>query len=77
MKFQAMERKNKPFSKTELKILVFNKIKQGYSYETAVKMVNDEIKQCSANRKKAKEKEKKDKHHQNFKEAFSDLIDKK
>lgn len=33
----------KPFSKTEMKILVFNKVRKGIPYEQAVKEVSEEL----------------------------------
>jgi len=39
--------KNKPFSRTEMKILVYNKMKRdGMSYEEAVEQVKRDIEQC-------------------------------
>ena len=61
----------KPFSKTELKILVFNRVKRGVPYELAVEQVKAEIAQVSKVHYDA-EKEKKDKA-KNFKEEFEKL----
>jgi len=48
------EKKSKPFSKTELKILVYNKMKNGLSYEEARKEVEREILSCQENHEKFK-----------------------
>jgi len=48
--------RNKPFSKTEMKILVFNRMKnRGMSYDDAVKEVNMEVGQIRENSKKKKD----------------------
>jgi len=61
----------KPFSKTELKILVFNRVKRGVPYELAVEQIKEEIAHVSKVHYEA-EKEKKDKS-KNFKEEFEKL----
>ena len=39
-----MEKKPyKPFTKTEMKILVYNKVKRGMDYNSAVKQLQEEI----------------------------------
>ena len=48
------------FSKTELKILVYNKVKSGKSYEQACKEVEKAIDQCKKNNKKAKKEDEND-----------------
>ena len=41
-----MEKKPyKPFTKTEMKILVYNKVKRGMDYNSAVKQLENEIKE--------------------------------
>jgi hypothetical protein len=74
---------HKPFSRTELKILVYNRIKRGMSYENAVKDVHNQIQTCNENHKKheAKEKEdqenKEDQTNKTFKEEFAKLTKRK
>lgn len=38
--------RHKPFSKTEMKILIYNKVKGGMTYENARKQVAKDIEQC-------------------------------
>lgn len=68
---------HKPFTRTELKILVFNRMKKGYSYDNAIKYVQKEINEVIKNGKKIKEKKdqenKKDSEDKTFKESFSKL----
>jgi len=65
---------NKPFSRTELKILVFNRMKKGYSYEDAVKYVKETVDECIKNNKKVKDQENKENSKdKTFKENFSKL----
>lgn len=59
----------KPFSKTELKILVFNKMKQGMSYQKAVEQVREHVKLCMKNHNDHRDKQK----TKNFKEEFNNL----
>ena len=48
-----MDKKIKPFSKIELKMLVFNKMKRkGMSYEQAIEEVKKDIEECRKNHKK-------------------------
>lgn len=51
----------KPFSKTEMKILVFNRVKRGVPYDQAVKEVSEELKTMNEIKEfeKAKSKQKK------------------
>ena len=59
----SLKKQNKPFSKTELRILVYNKMKRGLSYEEARKEVEREILSCQENHenfKKNKINEKKE-----------------
>lgn len=70
--------RNKPFSKTEMKILVYNRMKRGYSYDEAVKHVQKEVEILVKNGKATKEKkDKEDKANSSFKEEFSKLTAKK
>lgn len=48
----------KPFSKTEMKILVYKKVQKGIPYEQAVKEVKDEVKVMSDMRKFERAKQK-------------------
>lgn len=69
---------HKPFTRTELKILVFNRMKKGYSYDQAVEYVKKTVDVCIANGKKIKEKKnKEDRKNKNFKEEFSKLTKRK
>ena len=45
---------NKPFTRTEMKILIYNKMKNGMSYNEAMKEVNMEVGQVRENGKKEK-----------------------
>lgn len=82
LKFQAMRTKSKPFTKTEMKILVFNKMKQGHSYYKAKEIVAREVRTLLENAKKGvktqrtlkRKKKGEDKKHLNFKSAFQELI---
>jgi hypothetical protein len=66
---------NKPFSKTELKILVFSKMrKKGMSYEQAYDEIKKEIALCNANHYKA---EKMKNPKKNFKEEFENTCSSK
>jgi len=75
--------KNKPFSKTEMKLLVFNKVKRGMSYEKACEELGQEIHAIIQNSKKGKkekkeqenEKEISKKINEKFKEEFEKLAD--
>lgn len=59
-----------PFSLTERKILVYNKMKRkGLSYDQAVKEVCDEMRQVKKNHKEEKQKE----VEKPFKEKFMEL----
>lgn len=51
----------KPFSKTEMKILVYNKTKKGIPYDQAVKEVSEELKTMNEIKKFEKEKAKAEK----------------
>jgi Holliday junction resolvase len=66
---------DKPFSKTEIKILVYNKIQKGIPYVVAKKQVAEEIKIIIENRKKEKLKEEEEKVEKidNFTENFKKL----
>ena len=57
----------KPFSRTEKKILVYNKVKRGMSYEQACKEVEKEISECIKNSKVEKDDK------PTFKEEFEKL----
>ena len=59
-----------PFSKTELKILVYNKVKRGIPYEQAVEQVKEEIAQVQKTHYEADKGKKGDK---NFKDEFNRL----
>jgi len=70
--------RHKPFSRTEMKILIFNKMKsKGMAYEDAVKELNGEINQIIENdvkeEKKLKRMEEKKTNKQKFDEEFSKL----
>jgi len=43
---------NKSFSRTEIKILIYNKMKSGMSYEDAIKEVEQAVEQVKQNKKK-------------------------
>lgn len=77
MIFPMAKELHKPFTRTELKILVFNRMKRGYSYDQAVEYVKNTVDVCIANGKKSKEKENKknckDQTNKTFKEEFSKL----
>ena len=59
--------KHKPFSKTEMKILIFNKVKRGMSYDQACAELKKEISQCIENSKTEK------KEKPSFKDEFDKL----
>ena len=68
--------RNKPFSRTEMKILVYNKVKRGLTHDQACKELNQEIKDIIENSKKAKAVEKEVSEvadNDNFKDAFKEL----
>jgi len=70
--------KHKPFSRTEMKILIFKKMNsKGMAYEDAVKELNKEIDQIIENdvkeEKKLKRMEEKKTDKQKFDEEFSKL----
>ena len=77
--------KHKPFTRTEMKILIFNKVKNGMSYEKACKELEKEIDSIIANdvkfdqREKRKkyeesaEKKKKIKENKKFKDNFAKI----
>lgn len=48
----------KPLSKTECKILVFNKVKRGMNYDDAVREVKEQIAILNDNHKKENKEEK-------------------
>ena len=48
---------NKPLSSTEMKILIYNKVKKGMSYEDARKELAMEIGEVKKNSKKVKSNE--------------------
>ena len=62
----------KPFSKTELKILVYNRIKRGVPYELAVEQVKAEIAQVQKTHYEVGQEKEKSKI-KNFKEEFGKL----
>jgi hypothetical protein len=64
--------KNRPFSKTEMKLLVFKKIQRGMSYSQACREVSDEIENIIQNSKVKKGKKDTNKI---FKEEFKKLTD--
>jgi len=68
---------NKPFTRDEMKILVFNKMKSGMSYENACKELKSEVDQIILNNleteKKEKAKEKKQSKKEKFNEDFKKL----
>ena len=49
----------KPFTRTEMKILVYNKMKNGMSYDRAKKEVETEVEQCIVNKEMVKKDGKK------------------
>lgn len=49
----------KPLTKTEMKILIFKKVKEGMGYEEAKKQLQEEINRCIKNHEKVKKPEKK------------------
>jgi len=57
--------RHRVLSKTEMKILIFKKVKQGMSYEAAKKQLGKEIEKCIKNSKKAEKKPEK-----SFKQKF-------
>lgn len=59
--------RNRPFSRTEMKILIFNKVKRGMSYDQACKEVEKEISELIENSRKPK------KEKPSFKEEFNKL----
>jgi len=59
--------RHKPFTQTEMKMLVFNKVKRGMNYDQACKELEKEISECIEN-SKAKKDEK-----PSFKEEFEKL----
>lgn len=63
---------NKPFTRTEMKILVYNKINEGYTYEEAKRIVKEEIDFCIQSNKNEKQRKKKDKI-KSIKEDFKKL----
>jgi len=74
--------RNKPFSKTEMKILIFNKMKKGLSYEDACAELGKEIHMIIDNSGKYKKKQKKEQEdekeiekriNKKFKEEFQKL----
>lgn len=65
-----VNQQDKPFTKTEMKIMVFNKVKQGMSYKQAVNEVRKILKICNKNHKKALEQKKKP---VKFKDEFEKL----
>jgi len=66
----------KPFSKAEMKTLVYKKVQSGMSYEDACKQVGKEVDQVIKNdnnlKKEKKSKKKKD-LNKTFKEGFKKL----
>lgn len=67
-----MQGKIKPLTRTEAKILVYNKMKQGYTYSEACKMVREESEFMKKNARAQEEKPK-----TSFKEGFEQLTGKK
>ena len=65
--------KIKPFSKTELKFLVYNKVKRGMSYEKACEEVKNDIASCVENKKREKEIDKCILKKNKFREKFKKL----
>ena len=57
----------KPFSKTELKILVYNRVRKGVPYDLAVKQVKEELE--TVEEIKSFEKAKKKARRTNWKES--------
>jgi len=51
--------RHKPFTKTEMKILVYNKVRSGMSYEQACKQLSKEIDRIIENDEKFEKEEKK------------------
>jgi F0F1-type ATP synthase membrane subunit b/b' len=64
--------RHKPFSQTEMKMLVYNKVKQGRSYDQACKQLKKEIDAIIKNSKIKHEGEKKAVKDE-FKEEFEKL----
>lgn len=63
---------NKPLSKLEMKILIFNKVKNGMSYSDATKQLKGEIGSMIENSKKKKEVDKRT-VNEKFKDEFKKL----
>jgi ribosomal protein L22 len=66
--------RHKPFSRTEMKILIYNKVKNGMSYEKAKKEVSKEIASLIENSKKEKKVDEKTKCD-NFQKDFKKMKD--
>jgi len=70
--------KNRPFTRTEMKILVYNKVKSGMSYNEAIKQVAKDVEQCIHSQKvQEQELRKKDKlksPKKKFDEGFEKLL---
>jgi hypothetical protein len=74
LNYQEMAReKIKPFSRTEMKILIFNKVKKGMSYEDAKKEVEKEVNLCIKNIRDQRKKDQENTKNKTFKESFDIL----
>ena len=72
-----IKEQHKPFTRTELKILVYNRMKQhGMSYDDAINFVRKEIDTCNKSHKHHLRSKNKDKGEK-FKEEFKKLGNKK
>jgi len=68
--------KHKPFSRTEMKILVYNKVQKGMSYEKACAELEQEINQIIENDIKFEEREKKEANKKSAKQKFDEEFEK-
>jgi len=63
---------NKPFSRTEMKIMIYNKMQRGMSYDEAKKEVAVAIEQVRDNHEKVKKQEKEQENSKSSKEKFNE-----
>ena len=66
----------RPFARSELKILVYNKVKRGMSYADAVEQTRKEIETCKINHQENIESDKRT-LNEKFKEEFDKLKNEK
>jgi uncharacterized protein YoaH (UPF0181 family) len=70
--------KNKPFTRSEMKILVYNKMKSGLSYDEAIKQISKEVDYVVNNKKELRREQKDNKKiDKKFKEDFTNLKNEK